>query len=147
MERTKERKKDKGFTLIEILIAILLLAFIALGIMALLPQGYRQITSAGRISSMNHIAQMQMDRLRSLPYGDSDLNAGLHPTPTFPDWVTFTRDGETQETYSVEWDVDENVPRTNMKSITVTVGHNIYGSASGNPADQRSVTFHTYINR
>jgi prepilin-type N-terminal cleavage/methylation domain-containing protein len=55
--------RTKGFTLIEVLVVVVILAFVALGIIALLPNGYKQITTAGRISVLNHLGYQQLDTL------------------------------------------------------------------------------------
>jgi prepilin-type N-terminal cleavage/methylation domain-containing protein len=118
MEATVEKdvqKNDEGFSLIEILIAIAILAVVSLGIMALLPNGYVQITNAGRKATMDHIAQKNLDYLRSIPVSHTDLTAGTHTTTT----------GMTN--FSVSWIVS-NGALTNQRDIRLTVAYASSGS-------------------
>ena len=55
---------EKGFTFIELLIAVVILAVITVSIMGLLPQAYRQITNGGRISVINHLGYEKLDQLQ-----------------------------------------------------------------------------------
>ena len=74
------KKREEGFSLVEILLAIVILAVVCLGILALLPNGFKQITNAGRTATIDHIGQMKLDYLRSIPVTHWDLSAGSHPT-------------------------------------------------------------------
>jgi prepilin-type N-terminal cleavage/methylation domain-containing protein len=146
-----DRNTGKGFTLIEILIAIGILAFAILGVMALLPAGYTQITSAGRVSSLNHFGQDTIDSLRALPYSDAvNLSAGIHPT-TAPLIPSYTKpDGTTGTDYSITWYVQTATPAAGMKKITVEVGHQLYKSgwtkySTDEVPDQRTARFVTYV--
>lgn len=120
---------ENGFSLIEILIAILILSLSILGIMAVFPAGYRHITSAGRISTINHIGQWKIDELRGTSLSDSDLTAGTHTSTLTAPYTD----------YSVSWQVTDNAPQANMKSVTVTV---TYTGAQ----DPRTANFTLYLN-
>ena len=139
-------EKDRGFSLIEILLAIAILAVVALGIMALLPGGYKQITNAGRTARINHLAQMQMDYLRTLPVTASDLNVGTHPSLArlFP--LGTDEDGK----YSVKWTVRDYTAMSNSKSIIIEAGYDIYNTdgtdkTSDQAIEQKRVLFTTMI--
>ncbi len=140
-----EQKSQEGFSLIEILIAIAILSLVALGVMALLPSGYQQITSSGRSATLDHIAQMQLDYLRSIPVTHLDLAAGTHPTSSFPEWP----EGSTNK-YSLHWVVTDYTPMANSKSVIVVVGYDIYranGTAkpAGEASEQKRLVFPTLI--
>ncbi|HEY4491435.1 MAG TPA: prepilin-type N-terminal cleavage/methylation domain-containing protein, partial [Acidobacteriota bacterium] len=82
-----EPNQQEGFSLIELLVAIAILSVAIIGIVALLPTGYSQIGTAGRISTMNHLGQQKLDQLRTLDFEDANLTAGTHPTggESFPE--------------------------------------------------------------
>ncbi|MCI0412487.1 type II secretion system GspH family protein [bacterium] len=113
---------NKGFTLIEILIVVLILAVVALGIMALLPSGYQQITNAGRLSAINHLGYEKLDQLKALGYTNGDLIDGFHPTPNL---IRLDSDPEFKG-YSITWNVDDAEPFTGVKKVTVEVGYMLW---------------------
>ena len=137
-------KSQDGFSLIEILLAIAILAIVALGIMTLLPGGYKQITNAGRTATLNHLAQMQLDYLRTLPVSASDLTAGTHPgvARMFP----LGADAK----YSVRWIVRDYTPMSNSKSVIIEAGYDIFEADGSNKGtnkaiEQKKVLFTTMI--
>jgi prepilin-type N-terminal cleavage/methylation domain-containing protein len=147
MKEMKQRKIERGFSLIEILIAVAILAIVALGIMALLPNGYKQITNAGRATTMDHLAQMKLDYLRSIPVSHLDLLAGIHPTVTFPEWPM---PNGAADKYSLHWIVQDYTPLANAKSVIVIVGYDIYNAdgtskPSNEAIEQKRFTFPTLI--
>lgn len=141
------KNRGNGFSLIEILVAVVILAIVALGIMALLPGGYKQITNSGRSATMNHLGQMQLDYLRSIPVSHNDLIAGTHPTPSFPDWPM---PNGAADKFSVHWIVEDYTPLINAKSVMVVVGYDIYNADGTEKGDtealeQKRVVFPTLI--
>jgi prepilin-type N-terminal cleavage/methylation domain-containing protein len=137
---------NKGFTLIEILIVVLILAFVALGTMALLPSGYQQVTNAGRLSTINHLGYEKLDELKALGYSHADLTAGPHPAlPTARRLTDPLFDG-----YSITWNVVDDTPFADVKAVTVEVGYmlwNTNGSPVTNNKFQLRQRFVTYITR
>jgi len=112
---------DQGFTFIELLVAVVILAVITVSIMGLLPQAYRQITNGGRISVINHLGYEKLDELKSLGYSHADLTAGDHPLPanyrlTDADFIG----------YSVKWTVADDAPTPGVKTVLVEVGYELY---------------------
>jgi prepilin-type N-terminal cleavage/methylation domain-containing protein len=147
-------KMQRGFSFIEILVAIVILAVSILGIMAVLPSGYKEITSAGRMSTLNHLAQLKIDQLKATPYTASDLIAGLHPTPTPPWRPTYTdANGSPAYTeYSVTWYVQDDIPKSGMKTVQVEAGFMLWDHGSppaqinsSDTQDQRIVRLITYL--
>lgn len=141
---------QKGFTLIEILVVMVILAFVALGIFALLPNGYKQVTAAGRLSVLNHLGYQQIDSLKSLGYSDPALDFGDHPA------VIANRRLDTTDPdltgYSIRWRVDPPDPGTpvaNVKTVLVEVGYMLYdlngSSLPSNSQNQMKQQFITYI--
>ncbi len=74
-----ESHASSGFTLIEVLIASVLLVVGVVGMLGIFPQSYLGTTTSGRISVLNHLAAESIEPLRALPYDDSNLDAGEHP--------------------------------------------------------------------
>lgn len=122
---------EKGFTFIEILIAVFILAFITLSIMALLPTAYKQITNGGRLSIMNHLGHQKIDELKSLGTGHADLTAGTHPAAA-SDYRKLEQSDSQFTGYSVVWRVSDDTPTTGVKTVVVEVGYMVYDTA-GNP--------------
>jgi prepilin-type N-terminal cleavage/methylation domain-containing protein len=126
---------NKGFTLIEILIVVFILAIVALGIMALLPSGYQQITNSGRMSAMNHLGYEKLDELKALGYAHVDLINGNHPSNI----STIRLDADQDfKGYSITWNVDDENPFTGVKRVTVEVGYMLWKlDGSGNLDDTK----------
>ena len=138
------KKHLDGFSLIEILIALVIVGIVSLGIMALMPNGYKQITNAGRTATINHIGQMQLDYLRSIPVSHADLTSGRHPLT-----VNWPMPNGSADKYSVYWEVRDYTPLTNAKSVLVYAGYDMFnsdGSAKTSGAlEQKEKIFTTLI--
>lgn len=110
---------ERGSSLIEVLIAMVLLGFSILAVLAMLPQGYDYIVKAGRISTINHLAYEKLEELKEKGFGHTDLAAGNYPTSAPYDVSGFP-------SYSRRWYVTDGVPETGMKRLVVEVGHRAY---------------------
>jgi len=134
----------KGFSLIEVLIVVVILSLVALGIMALLPNGYKQVTSAGRISVLNHLGYQQIDSLKSLGFGNAELTAGDHPAAANRRLTDSDLNG-----YSLRWFVNDEGA---VKKVIVEAGYMLY-QVNGNsypsppPQNQMRQQFVTYISQ
>lgn len=128
----------------EILIVVLILAFVSLGIMALLPSGYQQVTNAGRLSTMNHLGYEKLDELKALGYSHAFLTAGPHPALATDYRLSAPFDG-----YSITWFVQDDTPFAGVKAVTVEVGYMLWNTdGSPVPAKNRfqlKQKFVTYI--
>ena len=105
-------KTQKGFTLVELLVAIVILAVGIIGIMSLFPQSYSHIGNAGHVSTMNHLGQMKLDQLKTLSYNHVDLTTGFHTAAS--------------GNYTLVWNVSPNQPVNDMKTVDLEVGHQLY---------------------
>jgi type IV pilus modification protein PilV len=146
------QQEQAGFTLVELLVAILILSIGIIGMMALLPRGYSQIGNAGRLSIMNHLGQQKLDELKTLGYTDFNLIAGIHPTTV--ERVTYFDSNGTNvyQDYTIRWEVRENQPSSNIKTIIVEVGHQLFDStdnpiAASNAMNQKVVHFQSYVSK
>ena len=113
------KRREEGFTLIEVLIALTIFSIGLLGV------GAMQISSINGNASANNFTQGstwavdRVEKLLSLPYNHSDLDATIVHEETSPDG-----------TYTITWTVidSEVIPRTKSISATVTWQHGINGS-------------------
>jgi type II secretory pathway pseudopilin PulG len=131
------QREAAGFTLVEVLVSFTILAFSIMFVMAALPEGFRQVTGSGRVSTMNHLAQQQIDRLKAEGYTHADLTSGSHPALASSYPVSGSPD------YSLTWSVAVDSPIVNVKTVTVTVGYRLYDSSgnalpSGTPGQMQS---------
>ena len=145
-------KNQEGFTLVELLVSIVILAIGIIGIMSLFPQSYSHIGNAGRLSIMNHIGQKKLDELKTLNYTAADLLNGFHPSPGPVERMSYidANGQDIYDDYTIQWEVRDNEPRTGMKTIIVKVAHQLYDSSnqelsSSQAMNQKVIFFQSYI--
>lgn len=100
-----------GFTLIEILIAVSIFAVGMLAVGSMQISGIQGNASAQALTGASTWASDRVERLLSLPYDHAELSSGAHPAVT-PD---------PQNRYRLSWQVIENAPINNIKTIAVTI--------------------------
>jgi prepilin-type N-terminal cleavage/methylation domain-containing protein len=106
VETVREKSSQRGFTLVEVLIA---LAIFSLGMLAV---GTLQINSTNSNASARiHTEEYtwvvdQIERMMALGYDDADLTAGDHSVVQGP--------------YTVSWTVTDDAPAPDAKRIAVT---------------------------
>ncbi len=136
-------KKQAGFTLIEVMIAFVILA---VGLLALLTMQIVSIRANAFSSEMTYasmLAQRKFEELRNTAY-DSIPAAG--PTPVLDEVIG---DATTKGiSYTVLRRVDDNTPATDMKTITLTINWqgSPAGSSGGSTVDF-TTSFSTVIKR
>jgi type IV pilus modification protein PilV len=111
-------KKQSGFTLIEVMIALVILAT---GLLALMTMQIVSIKANAFSSEMTFsamLAQQQLETLRNEGYAHTDLDAGHH-APTGTSEIPDGKGGK----YAVTWDVVVDAT-TAMKTITLDVTWN-----------------------
>ena len=111
---TKKIRGEKGFTLLEVVVAMSILTFGLLGVASMQTTSMRTNFVADRLTEGTIWAQDKLEELMALPNTDSDLSDGSHgPQTVF----------SANNTYTLEWDVVDNVdpgsPVNNAKLITV----------------------------
>jgi len=111
-ELQRNRQKDqKGFTLLEFLIAVTILSVALLG-MATLTGAMRSYNKeAYNNTQAVAIAQGKIEELKNTPYG------------------SLTGGNDTPSGYTRTWTVDGNTPGNDMKTLTVTVTWNWKGQS------------------
>ena len=74
---------QSGFSLVEVLVASVLLIVGVVGMLAVFPQAFRNTTNSGREAVLNHLTTEKVEELRGLPLTDAELTAGTHPAQAF----------------------------------------------------------------
>jgi type IV pilus assembly protein PilV len=101
---------EKGFTLVEVLIAVSIFAVGLLAVAMMLDTAIQYNSSARSISEATEIAHSQMEQLMNSPYDDASLDEAS--SPYGPNTIA---------NYNVSWTVRENVPMSAMKTISLSV--------------------------
>ena len=104
-------KNQKGASLVEIMIALLIFGIGISMAMRLLPESNSATTRGRNLTKATNLAQEKIEELMGMPFGDTDLDDGAHADAGNPIQNNFTR----------SWNVAEDTPATNMKSVTVSV--------------------------
>jgi len=103
------KRKNQGYTLIEVLIAMAIFAIGFLSLASIQIKSITQNASARMYTEATTMAVESLERLIALPYEHSDLNQGdsLHSTTTGG--------------YTIEWNVRDDIPVTAAKTIVINV--------------------------
>jgi len=102
------RRRERGFTLLEVLFAMAILTIGILTVASMQISSIRGNAFAGRVTEASTWAGDRLERSISLPYEDDDLSAGDHTDPNPP------------AGYGVAWNVAEDAVVNNTKTIAVT---------------------------
>jgi len=68
MRKTTTMKNDRGFTLVEVLVAAMILTVALLTLATMFPTGYKQIADAGRLTLATNGANHVLEDLGSVPF-------------------------------------------------------------------------------
>jgi len=85
-----ENKRENGFTLIEALIAILILVVGLLAISQVFVMAMSSNAIANRTTAAAAAAAQQLDRLKAIPYGDARMQPGGSLTGDVANYSTIT---------------------------------------------------------
>ena len=113
----KELNKQSGFTLIEVLIALTIFSVGLLAIAAMQTSAIQMNSTGGRLTEITALGIDRMENLMSLPYTSNWLDPVDSSTPD----STGQLHQRQEDGYTISWDIVQNVPTTNTKSITLTV--------------------------
>ena len=141
-------RSQAGFTLLEVLVASVIMIVGVFGVLAVFPHAFRSAKESGHRSVLQHLVGEKLDDLRSVDYADSSLALGTHPTQQF--------DSQTQryypvqgfpEEFSVRWTVLNGPTDSSggsvakMKIVVVEGTYLVRYSSSGTPIEEtNSVT-------
>jgi type II secretory pathway pseudopilin PulG len=126
MTRTRA---ERGTSLAELMIALVVLSIGLLAVAQLFPAGSRSQVQDRMLTTANYYAQEKIESFVNLPWNHTSLTAGRHPAGTATEKL-----GAWQRFYVVEV---MDPPLDNLKKITVTVSWTFQGN--------RSVTATTYV--
>ena len=112
-------QNDTGFTIIEVVIAISILAVGLLGVAAMQTSAIQVNSAAGQMTARMNWAQDKMEELKAMPFSDPWLeDTG---SPTVPDSADNPHQEPISDEYTVSWNVTDDTPVLNTKQIVVTV--------------------------
>ena len=104
---------QKGFTLLELLIALVILAIGLLGLAGLHIAAIKGNVSGFKISAASAVAQQRIEELKAMDSSSAALSAGAHPA-----------DGNATIqgiAYNRSYTIQDNTPVTGTSTITFTV--------------------------
>ena len=104
-------KNQKGAGLVEIMIALIIFGVGISMALRVLPESSSATTRSRNLTKATNLAQEKLEELMGMQYTAADLTNGVHTDPGNPVSQSFTR----------SWNVVDNSPATNMKSVVVTV--------------------------
>ena len=84
-DSTRRPTAESGFTIVEVLVAMALIAFMALGIAQLFGVAIQSTSGARHQTSTTILAAQKMEQLRALTWGFDDAGAGLPVSDTTTD--------------------------------------------------------------
>ncbi len=111
-------KKEDGFTLIEVLIAITIFAVGLLAVAAMQNSAILMNSSAGKLTNLSTWGMDKIEELSALPYTDPWLETAGNPPGNDSAGNTHQ---EVSGDYTISWTVIDDNPLTSTKNITVTV--------------------------
>jgi Tfp pilus assembly protein PilV len=109
--KRKAIRNQRGFLLVETMIAVVVFAIGALTLAAVMPLGIRKSNQANQQSRASELVARKAEELLATPYSDSDLDEATHDDTSNP----YPGD------YYARWVVEDDQPIASCKRITITV--------------------------
>ena len=106
-------KSNSGISLVEIVVAMMILGIGITMVMRMLPDSNAATTRARNISKATNLAQGKIEQLMSATFSNADLAAGIHVDPGNPIERHFNR----------SWTVQDDNPYPGMKNVVVRVNY------------------------
>jgi len=105
--------KSKGFSLIEVLVALVILSICLLGMAGLMATTTKNNSYGGHLTEAATLAQDKLEQLRGTPIGMMQVNATMTDNPV----------GSTGIAYNRSWVAVPNIPPpgNTLNVITITV--------------------------
>jgi prepilin-type N-terminal cleavage/methylation domain-containing protein len=132
---TPERSREQGMSLVELCIALVVLAIGILAVARLFPAGARAQAQDQLLIKANYYAQEKVETLTGLTWADANLFDGRHPAGTAFDTLGTGQWLRCYQVTTMTGSLD------NLKKVDVTVNYQGAGQT------QRSVTATTYVRR
>lgn len=76
----RHRSAERGMTMVEMMIALIVLSIGLLGIAAIFPSGRRFSTRDRMLTTASDLALQKFEQIRTYSYSDPNLTVGTHPT-------------------------------------------------------------------
>jgi prepilin-type N-terminal cleavage/methylation domain-containing protein len=130
MNPISTRNASRGFSLVELMVAITFFGVLMLGFLTVFPLGFRTVQKGEKLTIATSLAQDEIERLKTLPVNDPDLVAGTHVDSTNPINGVYTR----------TWTVTDDAPIAGMTTISMAIAY----SDNGIP---RTIQIATYLTR
>jgi prepilin-type N-terminal cleavage/methylation domain-containing protein len=132
---------EKGFSLVEILVALSILAIGLMGLLTMLPIAHERVKVADMEQKGLLLAEQGIERARSLSYGNlNDVNLPDEDYGTIPGYEDFSRQ------YSVTMASDSaGNPIRDVKMVTVNVLFHLKLSVSQEQMVDKSIALVDYI--
>ena len=111
-------KKEEGFTLLEVLIALTIFAVGLLAVAAMQTSAIKVNSTAGKLTNLSTWGMDKIEELSALPYTDPWLETAGNPPGMDSAGNTHQ---EVSGDYTISWNVIDDNPVTSTKNITVTV--------------------------
>ncbi len=131
---------EAGFSLVEVLVASVLLIVGVVGMLTIFPQAFRNTTNSGREAVLNHLAMEKVEELRGLPLTHADLGVGIHPAQAFDSvgarYYPATGFGEE---VSLRWEVSAGptdgtgTAEPDIRTVVIDATHLVRYTAGGAP--------------
>ena len=102
-------KKEDGYTLIEVLIAITIFAVGLLAVAGMQTSAIRMNSTAGKLTNLSTWGMDKIEELLAYPYSHPLLDSAGNPHQ------------EVLGDYTISWTIIDNNPVSNTKNITVSV--------------------------
>jgi Tfp pilus assembly protein PilV len=139
--RRRREQGQRGFTLVETVIALLVMMIVMLGVASVFAYAISNNTNGADRAQTLAVAQQSLEALRNMEYSETathaDLAAGQHT-------LTVTRGdvGLTGRQYKIDWEVVDNASNT-LKTITLNVTPIAGGPAWASVSSWATVTIVT----
>ncbi len=122
MSGKKYIKKKKGFTLIEVLVALTILIVGIMGTLVLEVTAINGNSSSRELQSAMVLAEDFLEQSKNFVYTDAKLTAGTHTNTELGVVNPIDVQGNGGGSYTRSWSVVNDSLFANTKNVTVTVG-------------------------
>ena len=129
-----QRPDERGISLVEILIALVVLSVGIMAVSSVFPTGTRGQVQTRNLSDASYYALQKIEDLKAIPWSDPALSVGRHPAGVACDTLGASR------AWTRFYNVDVMpAPYTDLKRVIVVVNWTYQGT--------RSVTDTTYLRK
>ncbi len=124
MRSDRDARRARGFTLLDLMITMVVLAVGVLALGQLMPAGSRSLSRSRSVTTGTTLAAQKLEDLKALAWTNSSLAAGTH--------------SDTSGKYTRTWVITDNTPLAGTRKVAVTVS---WPSSTGT----RSTVVTTYL--